>query len=49
MNSTSSDLAFHKILSFYWLAHLYLMKKSAKMLLYFGLDCGMLELYTHEL
>jgi hypothetical protein len=23
--------------------------KSAKMLLYFGLDCGMLEFFTHEL
>jgi hypothetical protein len=24
------------------------MKKSAKMLLYFGVDCGMLEFFTHE-
>ncbi len=26
-----------------WLAHFYLMEKSAKVLHYFGLDCGMLE------
>jgi hypothetical protein len=25
-----------------------LMKKSAKGLLYFGLDCGMLEFFSHE-
>jgi hypothetical protein len=24
------------------------MKKSAKVLLYFGLDCGMLEFFTHQ-
>jgi hypothetical protein len=23
-------------------------EKSAKVLLYFGFDCGMLELFTHE-
>jgi hypothetical protein len=39
--------------SFYSLriAHLYLMKKSAKVLHYFRLDCGMLEFFkysTHE-
>ncbi len=39
----------HRILSSYWLAHFYLMKKSAKVQLYFGLDCGMLEFFTHEL
>jgi hypothetical protein len=39
-----------RILSSYWLAHFYLMKKSAKVLLYFGcLDCEMLEFFTHEL
>ncbi len=32
---------FYRILSTYWLAHFYLMKKSAKVLLYFGLNCGM--------
>jgi hypothetical protein len=43
-----SDLGLHKILSSYWLAHFYLMKKSAKVVLYFGLDCGMLKFFTHE-
>ena len=38
----------YRILSSYWLAHVYLMKKSAKMLLYSGLDCGMLEFFTHK-
>jgi hypothetical protein len=38
----------HRILSFYLLAHFYLKKKSATMLLYFGLDCGVLEFFTHE-
>ncbi len=33
----------------HWVGHIYLMKKSAKVLLDFGLDCGMLELFTHEL
>ncbi len=42
------DHGLHRKLSFYRLAHFYLMKKSAKMLLYFGLDCGMLELFTHK-
>jgi hypothetical protein len=32
--------------SSYWLAHFYLMKKSEKVLLYFGLDCGMLKFLT---
>ncbi len=36
-----SDHGLHRILSCYWLAHL--MKKSAKVHLYFGLDCGMME------
>jgi hypothetical protein len=38
-----SDKRLHRIMSSYWLAHFYLIKKSAKVLLYFGLDCGMLE------
>jgi hypothetical protein len=44
------DHGLHRILilSFYWLAHFYLMKKSAKRLLYFGMDFGMLEFFTHE-
>jgi hypothetical protein len=32
------DHGLHRILSSYWLAHFYLMKKSAKELLYFGLE-----------
>jgi hypothetical protein len=39
---TSSVHSLYEILSSYWLAHFYLMKKSAKVLNYFGLDCGML-------
>jgi hypothetical protein len=31
------------MLSSYWLAHLYLMKKSSKVLLYFGSVCGMMK------
>jgi hypothetical protein len=38
------DHGLFRILSSYWLAHFYLMKKSAKVLLYFGLDCGILYL-----
>ncbi len=38
-----SDHGLYRILSSYWLVHFYLMKKSAKGLHYFGLDCGMLE------
>jgi hypothetical protein len=38
-----SDHGLHRILSTNWQAHFYLMKKSAKVLLYFGLDCGMLD------
>ncbi len=40
--SASSAHGWYRILSSYWLAQFYLMKKSAKVLLYFGLDCGML-------
>jgi hypothetical protein len=46
MNPTSClfGLQFVRIvLSSYWLAHFYLMKKSTKVLHYSGLDCGMLE------
>ncbi len=42
------DHGLHIILSFYWLAHFYLMKKSAKVLLYFDLDCEMLKFFTYE-
>jgi hypothetical protein len=41
-----SDHGLHRIL--YWLPHFYLMKKSAKVLLYFGLNCEMLEFFTHK-
>ncbi len=37
----TSCLCLHRILSSYWLAHFC-------SLLYFGLDCGMLEFFTHE-
>jgi hypothetical protein len=43
-----SDHGLHRILSSYWLAHFYLMKKSSKVLLYFGLDCGTMEFFTYE-
>ncbi len=46
--SACSDHGLHRILSSYWLEHFYLMNKSAKVLLCFGLDCGMLEVFTHE-
>ncbi len=32
----------HRILSSYWLVHCYLMKKSTKVQLFFGLDSGMM-------
>jgi hypothetical protein len=44
-----SDHGLHRILSSYWLEHFYLMKKSAKMWLCFGLNCVMLEFFTQEL
>jgi hypothetical protein len=31
--------------SSYWLAHFHLMKKSAKVQLYFGLGCGMMGIF----
>ncbi len=36
----------HRILSSYWLAHCYLMKKSTKVRLFFGSDCGMMKFFT---
>ncbi len=48
IGSACSDYGWHRILSSHWLAHLYLMKKSTKVLLYFGLDCEMLEIFTDE-
>jgi hypothetical protein len=30
------------------MAHFYLMKKSAKVLHYFGLDCGLLEFFKYS-
>ncbi len=38
-----SDHGLHKILSSYWLAHCYLIKKSTKVALYLGVDCGMMD------
>jgi hypothetical protein len=43
-----SDHGLQRILSSYWLEHFYLMKESTKVLRYFGLDCGMLEFFTHQ-
>jgi hypothetical protein len=43
-----SDHRLHRILSSYWLAPFFLIIKSAKVLLYLGLDYGMLEFFTHE-
>ncbi len=43
-----SDHGLHRILSSYWLAHFHLMKKSAKVQLYFGVDCGMMKFFTYE-
>jgi hypothetical protein len=36
----------HRVLSSYWLAEFHLMKKSAKVQLYFGLYCGMMKCFT---
>ena len=38
-----SDHGLHRILSSYWLAHWYLMKKSSKVQLFFSSDCGMMK------
>ncbi len=50
MNPTSCLFGsrLHRILSSYWLAHFYLMKKSAKELLFFCLDCGMMKFFTFK-
>jgi hypothetical protein len=45
MNPTSC-LFGSRFVSSYWLAHL--MIKSAKVLHYFGLDCGMLEFFKYS-
>jgi hypothetical protein len=36
------------MVSSYWLAHFHLMKKSAKVQLYFGSGCGMMKVFTCE-
>jgi hypothetical protein len=36
------------MLSSYWLAHFHLMKKSAKVQLYFGSGYGMMKYFTCE-
>ncbi len=38
----------HRILFSSWLAYFQLIKKSAKVQLYFGLDCGTMEFFTSE-
>jgi hypothetical protein len=38
----------HRILTSYWLAHFYLMKKPAKVQLYFSSGCGILEFFTYK-
>ena len=44
--SSCSDQGLHRILSSYWLAHCYLMKKSTKVQLFFGSDGGMMKFFT---
>jgi hypothetical protein len=48
-NSTQSPACsvygLHRMLSSYWLAHFHLMKKSAKVQLYFGSVCGMMKFF----
>ncbi len=43
-----SNHSLHRILSSQWLVHFYLMKKSTKVLLYFILDCEMMEFFTYK-
>ncbi len=38
----------HRVLSSYWLVHFHLMKKSAKVQLFYGLYCGMMEFFAYE-
>jgi hypothetical protein len=51
-NSTQSPACsvhgLYSMLSSYWLAHFHLMKKSAKVQLYFGSGYGMLTFFTCE-
>jgi hypothetical protein len=51
-NSTQSPACsvhgLHRMLSSYWLVHFRLMKKSAKVQLYFGSGCGMMKFFTCE-
>jgi len=51
-NSTQSPACsvhgLHRMLSSYWLAHFHLMKKSAKVQLYFGSGYGMMKSFTCE-
>ena len=51
-NSTQSPACsvhgLHRMLSSYWLAHFHLMKKSAKVQLYFGSGCGMMKFFTYK-
>jgi hypothetical protein len=42
------DHRLHRILSSYWLAHCYLMKKSTEVAFYFGLDWGMMKFFTYQ-
>ena len=48
-NSTQSPACsvhgLHRMLSSYWLAHFHLMKKSAKVQLYFGSGYGMMKFF----
>jgi hypothetical protein len=45
--SASSAHGLYRILSSYLFGQFYWMKKSAKVLHYFGLDCGMLEFFKY--
>ncbi len=45
---TCSVHGMHRMLSSYWLAHFHLMKKSAKVQLFFGSGCGMMKVFTCE-
>ncbi len=42
------DHGLFRILSSYWMSHFYLLKKSAEVLLYFGLDCGLLVFFMYS-
>jgi hypothetical protein len=49
MIQSPHSLADGRILSSYWLAHFYSMKKSAKVLHYFGLDSAMSEFFKYSI